>query len=190
MKRMEGRAVVVPVKEKTGKDKKRLVTTGYVAHRGVIEARAETEAQALALLEDRLDHAVRGTYEPQLIVAGRLAVIVYRRPDGWFYRVPFDLPEWGEAGPPPHCTQGPFDTYEECDRQARFHLAQNALDIDDPARALSLVTHEKDRENLAHWVGIQRAYRAAVEQGQTGSEAHTWAIWHAREFVPQEEEKS
>ncbi len=116
----------------------------------------------------KIEAALGGSYEPQVLAVGDCTAILFRRPSGWTYGLV-------HAGMETICAGfGGNETREEVERRARKHVAEVGWNRHNDREVLAFV-HADDRRELERWMRWQRDYDFARREGKDDEQAREYA---------------
>jgi hypothetical protein len=139
--------------------------------RGMLEASAASVRDAKQQLEDAVDAALQGDYEPRLVAYGPYAAFVYRTPHGWAYRIV--TPANGIQTV--YACSGPTPDLDSVTQDAAFHVIDIGAKEDEFHSADDVpgfLTNERLRRTV---VSNQRFRRAYAWYAKNHTEAHSQA---------------
>lgn len=137
----------------------------------------EAKLDALA----KVDAALAGSYDPEIVAHRGSVKLIWREPDGWRHATIAHrgVPETRMPGGKYYPADPDLDTAR---RKALFDLAQITWVPADLTDVPECVTDERDRRELVSYFMFQLAYRfGREEQGMSDAEAHRMACERAAE---------
>jgi hypothetical protein len=130
-----------------------------------------TKREATDHAKQRLAAAMEGSYYPRPLLLRTLTVIVFRTPTdyGYFLIRPDEAPEDNR------CIHGGYGSWEEAERSARVHAAQNLMNVTMGDAAEEVITDPGDRKQQLEYLAWQQRYRAWIKVGRSDHDAHELA---------------
>ena len=149
------------------------VTIEYFGMDG--QGRTVTEAKRNA--GEKIERALKGSYQPRVIHRKNCAALLYREPSGWHYSLLTKTDGTVRDDLPCGTFYGSLDDAEQA---ALFHVTQNAWDGEE-GEALDSLLEGMNKRNVSEmvtWARWQLRWRHAVANGLTRDQAWDWASAH------------
>jgi hypothetical protein len=153
--------------------------------RGRLTGAGATVKEARVDLEAKVDAALAGSYDPVLISCGAYMAVIWRAPDGWYYRLR-EFADVRATGLHEVAGGGNYDDRESCVQAAAFHVLDIGSGPDDfhvDADIPAFLAHPGKRSTLLSNARFHRAYAHARANGLGAGDDdwHRWACDHSRD---------
>jgi hypothetical protein len=145
------------------------VTVDYYGVEGT--GRNLTEAKRDA--GEKIRKALDGYYSPTVLAHRGWAILVYREPAGWCWRIILDAKDGIRAGKV--YASANDETESDAIRSASRHLAQLGWEASDGTEPPAFLRDRADRREFEVWAEFQLRFRKAKAAGMSDNDAHHWA---------------
>ncbi len=157
-----------------------------------VEATGRNVTEAKKEAGKKIEHAMSGSYCPELLQSRGVGILFYRTPDGWHHSYVTD--ESGKVRTAP-LSHGSGQDRDDARATAIMSLAQSTWDGKEqyPPCLMEIPAYRTRKGDIGlrllaefdSWRGFQLAYRhakATMTEGNIDS-WHRWACDHSREFA-------